>query len=293
MNNDNSDLQQFFEDSWQHMPKLLDVHMPIAKRRRSRLLIGLWIGLGLLVLAAASWLIDAFHHPSPSVPALPCEKIETYDKKDYTQMPSTAYDDRQDISTHLTMDISPDHPSPDRPAKRAIAPPPTPKRRDAHHSLKGKLPVQQLSTPSQTTVFERDFSSHRSPYVDTPADQSSTTTHPLHRPAPDIAPIDIPYTPQLLPVSIDKAGRTPMPLRIIQRPKSYLDIYAGTTLSLLAYVTASAGAHLGISLTPQWEVETGLGYKYLFAREVTYNPTTKSLRFQGAKMYTDFFSHDP
>ena len=292
MNNDNSDLQQFFEDSWQHMHKLLDVHMPVAKRRRSRLLIGLWIGLGMFLLAAASWLIDAFIHPIPSAPALPSEKIEIYDETDYTQMPSNAYDVRHNTPTHRTMDISPDHTSPDRPAKRAIAAPPTPKRREPHHSLKKKPPVQQILMSFQPNILKSAAHSPSTSAVDTPTAKATTFVHPLQKPASDIAPIDIAYTPQLLTMSIAKANRPPMTQDITQRPQSYLDIYAGTTLSIWAYFSASAGAHLGVSLTSQWEIETGLGYKYLFAREVTYKPTTKSIRFQGKKIYTDLFSHD-
>ncbi|HHB78983.1 MAG TPA: hypothetical protein ENK85_07095 [Saprospiraceae bacterium] len=244
---DNMDnMEQFFDDSWEHMHELLEEHLPEKEKKKKRFLFW-WLGAAAFIIGLGIYFwedarytrldrpteVAGKNRPKVSIPTYTQKEERTPKKHPTTTLPSTGK--------------SQTAPKKIKHSNQTIA-----------QKTKHLLPV--LSQKKEPTIVlgksltEKNL--QNKPLITSHIDQ--TPTHQAQRKQVSIlAPIE-----GLMPTPLVFAQAEVVPLLTEKKPKKwYRDCYAGISASDIGNLAMFGGIDVGRSISSRFDLDIGLGYR--------------------------------
>gem|GEM_PF-5346226 len=278
-------MNQFFDDSWEHMHQLLDTYLPQKKKRKRRFAFWLLTGIGTILLTAVIWFMQV-STPYPPPPAKDKSELIKNEKKSGSQL----------LPSDTGIQYKSDHRAWQQPSRtiKSLKPnSPDNQLPHTHRRLFGTRQGIAISTyPKITTTGTSLLPQHP---AQKPAITKARTAEKIENPT--LAGSDSRGTANI-PDSISAPKPKPLtepPASIksnikIKKQGRYVNLYAGHSISSLGYFATSTGIYLGWRLSRRWAIETGVGYKHLVARKVLIDTISGKIKFPGWQIKQ---SHNP
>ena len=279
---DKENMEQFFDDSWEHMHGLLDEHFPVKEKKKRRLVIWWWSGvaLALLVLGIMLWFDNQPVTPTkaPQNNAVPPKK-------------AIAKEEQIAEKKSETLDVAP-----------TVSNATTIRSKKENQSLilkinkRQKIKFADVKPVRQQDNFKRALEKFEEVIVNdiehpkAMVSESMKQTGQLSsvkekRPSVFL----IASLPLLAPYPLaTEAAELKGVIKKNTGKKFYFEVYTGASQSNLGYNAGYIGFDIGRSLTNRLSVELGLGYRTILSGKTYIDSTAKALDFSADKLEYTF-----
>lgn len=283
MQSEKENMEQFFDNSWEHMHGLLDEHFPAKEKKKKRFILWWWWGMAaaLIAVGAMLWLNGLSVADSQFKPQnITHSEIEkpndpTPSPKTQTQITQNNTDENEPIKSTVedlqenTADV--------------ISPQNKLQTIDIHQANLSTRIIQspnlnsERKQPKVARTTQHDLSlnpaldkkaqNEKIPSLIKGEDQILTRLGAL-KPLPQIAPSLLFAQASDITIHKNKAKR-----------KLYYELYTGVSLSSQGYQSGFAGLSVGRPLTNRLSVEQGLGCRTIVASRTAIDSLTKTVAF--------------
>jgi len=278
---DKENMEQFFDDSWEHMHGLLDEHFPVKEKKKWRLTIWWWSGLALALLALG---IMLWFDNQPVTPTK-VPQNNPIPKK------AIAQDEQIAEKKSETLDVTPTvSDATANPSKKENSPLILKINKSQKIKFAAGKPISQydnfksVSAKSEEAIIN-DIEHRKAKDSESMKKTSQLSSIEEKRPSVFL----IPSLPLLAPNPLaTEAAELKGVIKKNTGKKFYFEVYTGASQSNLGYNAGYIGFDIGRSLTNRLSVELGLGYRTILSGKTYIDSTAKALDFSADKLEYTF-----